>query len=134
MSRGCEKCVPMTDVLKETLHPNVLNCCMICARQAAATGYITSESIPLLALTNESFIVVNFTGRSGFLCRHQTHPLLADSLPLLLSDKVPIVPRHLESALRLAAPFSYSNDATHLLFNSPFLRLPDLSVLQPPSL
>jgi len=38
----------------------------------------------------------------------------------------------LEGALRLAAPFSYLNDAAHVLFNSPFLRLPDLSVLRPP--
>ena len=38
----------------------------------------------------------------------------------------------LEGALRLAAPFSYLNDATHVLFNSPFLRLPNLSVVRPP--
>ena len=34
------------------------------------------------------------------------------------------------------APFDlqlpYNNDASHVLFNSPFLRLPDLSVLRPP--
>ena len=38
----------------------------------------------------------------------------------------------LDGALRLAAPFSYNNDASHVLFNSPFLRLPDLSILRPP--
>ena len=39
----------------------------------------------------------------------------------------------LEGALRLAAPFSYGQDATHVLFNSPFLRLPDFaSVLGSP--
>ena len=35
----------------------------------------------------------------------------------------------LKGALRLAASFSYLNDATYVLFNSPFLRLPNLSVL-----
>ena len=38
----------------------------------------------------------------------------------------------LDGALRLANPFSYTNEASHVLFNSPFLRLPDLSVLRPP--
>ena len=38
----------------------------------------------------------------------------------------------LDGALRLATPFSYTNDASHVLFNSPFLRLPDLSTLRPP--
>ena len=39
----------------------------------------------------------------------------------------------LEGALRLAEPFSYSAEATHVLFNSPFLRLPDFaSVIGPP--
>ena len=38
----------------------------------------------------------------------------------------------LDGALRLATSFSYNNDASHVLFNSPFLRLPDLSVFRPP--
>ena len=95
------------------------------ARQAAATGFVRSESIPLLALTDESFYV-NSTGRSVFLCRHQTPP------PTVTFRQGPHSAEALEGALRLAAPFSYNNDATHVLFNSPFLRLPDLSVLRSP--
>ena len=39
----------------------------------------------------------------------------------------------MEEALRLAAPFFYAQDATHILYNSPFLRLPHISAIIDPS-
>ena len=75
------------------------------ARQAAAAGFIRPESIPLLALTDESF----YHGKLSWTLRFPVPP--PDTL---------------------ATPFSYTNDASHILFNSPFLRLPDLSTLRPP--
>ena len=86
-------------------------------------GYVRSEAIPLLALTDESFYhrKLHWTLRSArrfsSTATFRQGPHSAEAL---------------EEALRLAAPFSYLNDATHVLFNSPFLRLPDLSVLRPP--
>ena len=49
-----------------------------------------------------------------------------------LSTRFSCGAKALERALRLAGSFSYNNDATHGLFLSPFLRLPNLSVLRPP--
>ena len=65
------------------------------ARQAAAAGFIRPESIPLLALTDESFTIVNSVGLYVFPSRRQTPlALFAHSPPQSHSDKVPIVPRH----------------------------------------
>ena len=100
---------------------------------AAAAGYVTSESIPLLALTDEGFYHRKLHWTLRFPMPPPTlPPLLADSPPPLPPDKVPILrsAEALEGALRLAALFCYGNDATHVLFNSPFLRLSDLSVLR----
>ena len=103
------------------------------ARQAAATGYVTSESIPLLALTDESF----YHRKLHWTLRFPMPPPDTSSSARRFSSTVtfrqgPHSAEALEGALRLVAPFSYGNDATHVLFNSPFLRLPDLSVLRPP--
>ena len=75
----------------------------------------------------------SLVGRGAFRCHRQLPPaLLADSLLRSHFNKVPISAEAEDGALRLAALFSYSNDASHVLFNSPFLRLSDLSVLRPP--
>ena len=103
------------------------------ARQAAAAGFVRSESIPLLALTDESF----YHRKLHWTLRFPVPPPDTSASARRFSSTVtfrqgPHSAEALEGALRLAAPFSYNNDATHVLFNSPFLRLPDLSVLRSP--
>ena len=103
------------------------------ARQAAAAGFIRPESIPLLALTDESF----YHGKLSWTLRFPVPPPDTSGSVRRFSSTVtfrqgPHSAEALEGALRLATPFSYNNDASHVLFNSPFLRLPDLSVLRPP--
>ena len=103
------------------------------ARQAAAAGFVRSESIPLLALTDESY----YHRKLHWTLRFPVPPPDTFGSARRFSSTVtfrqgPHSAEALEGALRLAAPFSYNNDATHVLFNSPFLRLPDLSVLRPP--
>ena len=103
------------------------------ARQAAAAGFVRSESIPMLALTDESF----YHRKLHWTLRFPVPPPDTSGSARRFSSTVtfrqgPHSAEALEGALRLAAPFSYNNDATHVFFNSPFLRLPDLSVLRPP--
>ena len=103
------------------------------ARQAAAAGFIRPESIPLLALTDESF----YHGKLSWTLRFPVPPPDTSGSARRFSSTVtfqqgPHSAEALDGALRLATPFSYTNDASHVLFNSPFLRLPDLSVLRPP--
>ena len=103
------------------------------ARQAAAAGFVRSESIPLLALTDESF----YHRKLDWTLRFPVPPPDTSGSARRFSSTVtfrqgPHSAEALEGALRLAASFSYNNDASHVLFNSPFLRLPDLSVLRPP--
>ena len=103
------------------------------ARQAAVAGFIQPESIPLLALTDESF----YHGKLSWTLRFPVPPPDTSGSARRFSSTVtfqqgPHSAEALDGALRLAAPFSYRNDASHVLFNSPFLRLPDLSVLRPP--
>ena len=103
------------------------------ARQAAAAGFIRSESIPLLALTDESF----YHGKLSWTLRFPVPPPDTSGSACRFSSTVtfqqgPHSAEALDGALRLANPFSYTNEASHVLFNSPFLRLPDLSVLRPP--
>ena len=103
------------------------------ARQAAAAGFIRPESIPLLALTDESF----YHRKLSWTLRFPVPPPDTSGSVRRFSSTVtfrqgPHSAEALEGALRLAASFSYNNDASHVLFNSPFLRLPDLSVLRPP--
>ena len=103
------------------------------ARQAAAAGFIRSESIPLLALTDESF----YHGKLSWTLRFPVPPPNTSGSARRFSSTVtfqqgPHSAEASDGALRLATPFSYTNDASHVLFNSPFLRLPDLSVLRPP--
>ena len=103
------------------------------ARQAAAAGFIRSESIPLLALTDESF----YHGKLNWTLRFPVPPPDTSGSARRFSSTVtfqqgPHSAEALDGALRLATPFSYANDASQVLFNSPFLRLPDLSVLRPP--
>ena len=103
------------------------------ARQAAAAGFIRSESIPLLALTDESF----YHGKLSWTLRFPVPPPDTSGSARRFSSTVtfqqgPHSAEALDGALRLANPFSYTNEASHVLFNSPFLRLPDLSVLRPP--
>ena len=65
------------------------------ARQAAAAGFIRPESIPLLAITDESFSMESLAGRYAFRCHRQSPPaLLVDSLPRSHFNKVPIALRH----------------------------------------
>ena len=76
----------------------------------------------------KGFKVGSLVGRYAFQCQRRILPaLLVDSHPLSLSHSA----EALEGALRLASPFSYGNEASHVLFNCPFLRLPDLSTLRP---
>ena len=103
------------------------------ARQAAAAGFIRSEPIPLLALTDESF----YHGKLSWTLRFPVPPPDISGSARRFSSTVtfqqgPHSAEALDGALRLATPFSYTSDASHVLFNSPFLRLPDLSVLRPP--
>ena len=103
------------------------------ARQAAAAGFIRSESIPLLALTDESF----YHGKLSWTLRFPVPPPDTPGSVRRFSSTVtfrqgPHSAEALDGALRLATSFSYTNDASHVLFNSAFLRLPDLSVLRPP--
>ena len=103
------------------------------ARQAAAAGFIRCESIPLLALTDESF----YHGKLSWTLRFPVPPPDTSGSARRFSSTVtfqqgPHSAEALDGALRLANPFSYTNEASHVLFNSPFLRLPDLSVLRPP--
>ena len=79
------------------------------ARQAAAAGFIRSESIPLLALTDESF----YHGKLSWTLRFPVPP-----------------PDTSGSARRFSSTVTFQQGP--VLFNSPFLRLPDLSVLRPP--
>ena len=108
------------------------------ARQAAAAGFSRPESIPLLALTDESF----YHGKLSWTLRFPVPPPDTSGSVRRFSSTVtfrqgPHSAEALEGALRLATPFSYNNDASHVLFNSPFLRLPvifpyfDLRVLTP---
>ena len=103
------------------------------ARQAAAAGFIRPESIPLLAITDESF----YHGKLSWTLRFPVPPPVTSGSARRFSSTLtfqqgPHSAEALDGALRLAAPFSYNNDASHVLFNSPFLRLPDLSILRPP--
>ena len=103
------------------------------ARQAASAGFIRPESIPLLALTDESF----YHGKLSWTLRFPVPPPDTSGSVRRFSSTVtfrqgPHSAEALDGALRLATSFSYNNDASHVLFNSPFLRLPDLSVLRPP--
>ena len=102
------------------------------ARQAAATGFIRPESIPLLAITDESF----YRGKLSWTLRFPVPALDPSGSARRFSSTVtfqqgPHSAEALEGALRLASPFSYGNEASHVLFNCPFLRLPDLSTLRP---
>ena len=84
--------------------------------------------LPMKVFTVGSLLV----GRYAFQCQRRILPaLLVDSHPLSLSNRAPHSAEALEGALRLASPFSYGNEASHVLFNCPFLRLPDLSTLRP---
>ena len=102
------------------------------ARQAAATGFIRPESIPLLAITDESF----YLGKLSWTLRFPVPAPDPSGSARRFSSTVtfqqgPHSAEALEGALRLASPFSYGNEASHVLFNCPFLRLPDLSTLRP---
>ena len=103
-------------------------------RQAAIAGYVRPEAIPLLAITDESFYHRKLT----WTIRFPMPPADTSSSARRFSSTVtfrqgPHSAEALEGALRLASPFSYGQDATHVLFNSPFLRLPDFaSVLGSP--
>ena len=102
------------------------------ARQAAATGFIRPESIPLLAITDESF----YRGKLSWTLRFPVPAPDPSGSARRFSSTVtfqqgPHSAEALEGALRLASPFSYGNEASHVLFNCPFLRLPDLSTLRP---
>ena len=102
------------------------------ARQAAATGFIRPESIPLLAITHESF----YRGKLSWTLRFPVPAPDPFSSARRFSSTVTFQQSShsaeaLEGALRLASPFSYGNEASYVLFNCPFLRLPDLSTLRP---
>ena len=102
------------------------------ARQAAAAGFIRPESIPLLAITDESF----YRGKLSWTLRFPVPPPDSSGSARRFSSTVtfqqgPHSAEALDGALRLASSFSYGNDASHVLFNCPFLRLPDLSTLRP---
>lgn len=88
---------------------------------------------PSLRSQTKAFITGNSIGYFDFPCLLlQPPPQNADSPPLSLFDKDHSA-EALEGALRLAAPFSYASAGTHVLSNSPSLRLPDFaSVLRPP--
>ena len=85
--------------------------------------------IPLLALTDESF----YHGKLSWTLRFPVPPPDTSGSARRFSSTVTFQQGpHSAEALDGAAPFSYNNDASHVLFNSPFLRLPDLSTLRPP--
>ena len=112
--------------LLSSRHPIIMD-------KAAAAGFVRPESIPLLALTNESF----YHRKLSWTLRFPVPPPDTSGSARRFSSTVtfrqgPHSAEALEGVLRLAASFSYNNDASHVLFNSPFLRLPDLFVLRPP--
>ena len=95
-------------------------------------GFIRPESIPLLAITDESF----YRGKLSWTLRFPVPAPDPSGSARRFSSTVtfqqgPHSAEALEGALRLASPFSYGNEASHVLFNCPFLRLPDLSTLRP---
>ena len=99
--------------------------------QTAAAGFIRPESISLLAITDKSF----YHGKLSWTLRFPVPlPVTCSSARRFSSTLTFQQGLHsaeaLDGTLRLAVPFSYNNDASHVLFNSPFLRLLDLSVLR----
>ena len=87
------------------------------ARQAAAAGFIRSESIPLLALTDESF----YHGKLSWTLRFPVPTPDTSGSARRFSSTVtfqqgPHSAEALDGALRLAAPFSYK--MTPLMFFS----------------
>ena len=98
-------------------------------RQAAATGFIRSESIPLLAI-DESF----YRGKLRWTLRFPVPAPDPFSSARRFSSTVTFQQgSHSAEALDalLASPFSHSNETFHVLFNCPFLRLSDLSTFRP---
>ena len=95
------------------------------ARQAAAAGFIRPESIPLLALTDESF----YHRKLSWTLRFPVPPPDTSGSVRRFSSTVtfrqgPHSAEALEGALRLAASFSYSNDASPCSLQLPFLASP----------
>ena len=119
-----------------TVFPENEELTMKTARQAAAHCFIRSEAIPLLAITDESF----YHRKLQWTLRFPMPRPAAHSGELRFSSATtlrqgPHSAEAMEGALRLAAPFSYAQDATHILYNSPFLRLPHISaIIDPPRL
>ena len=102
------------------------------ARQAAIDGFVKPEALPLLALTDESFYhrKLHWTLRFPPPATSFSDRRFSSTVTF---RQGPHSQEALEGALRLAEPFSYSAEATHVLFNSPFLLLPDfVSVIGPP--
>ena len=98
-------------------------------RQAAATGFIRSESIPLLAI-DESFC----RGKLRWTLRFPVPAPDPSSSTRRFSSTVTFQQgSHSAEAVDalLASPFSHGNETFHVLFNCSFLRLPDLSTLRP---
>ena len=92
------------------------------ARQAAAAGFVRSESIPLLALTDESFCHRKLSGTLHFpIPLPDTSGSARRFSSTVTFRQGPHSAEALEGALRLAASFSCNNDVSHVLFNSPFV-------------
>ena len=94
-------------------------------RQASSDLNLSPLLSPMKVSTME-----NLVGRYAFQSHRQT--LVRRFSSTVTFRQGPHSGEALDGALRLATSFSYNNDASHVLFNSPFLRLPDLSVLRPP--
>lgn len=109
---------------------------MTAARAAAADGHVRYEAIPFLGVTDESF----YHRKLQWTLRFPMPPPATSSSTRRFSSTVvfrqgPHSAEALDGALRLATPFSYANASTHILFNSPFMRLPDIeSILGHPRL
>ena len=127
------------------LLPNFSSLTYLSSFQRTRTlSWIVRDKLPLMATSGQrqfhslplpmkASTMVNSTGHFASPCRlRKPLPPNADFPPLSLFDKDHSA-EALEGALRLAAPFSYASAGTHVLSNSPFLRLPDFaSVLRPP--
>ena len=85
-------------------------------RQAAAASFIRSKSIPLLAITNESF----YHGKLSWTLRFPVPPPVTFSSARRFSSTLTFQQgshgaKTLDGALRLAVSFSFNNDASHVL-------------------
>lgn len=130
---------------RSLLLPNFSSLTYLSSFQRTRTlSWIVRDKLPLMATSGQrqfhslplpmkASTMVNSTGHFASPCRlRKPLPLNADFPPLSLFDKDHSA-EALEGALRLAAPFSYASAGTHVLSNSPSLRLPDFaSVLRPP--